>query len=55
MFKVYLKNKEGNEISLVKQTGKIIELNQLNITDGCVTFGNYYLPLNNILFIEEVE
>jgi len=55
MFKIYLKRKEGNEISNIKQTGKIIEVNNLNILNGCITFGNYTLPLANVLFIEEVE
>jgi len=54
MFNIYLKKAEGNEIQLHKNVGKIIETATLTIQDGFVKIGKHYLPICNILFIEEI-
>ena len=54
MYRIYLKKAEGNQISIIKNTGKILEVEQLDYVAGCLHSGSYYLPLDNILFIEEV-
>lgn len=54
-FTIYLKKTEGNEISGILGMGiKQFSVTTLNITDGLLKKGNYYLPVCHILFIEEV-
>jgi len=56
MFKVYLKKNEGNEISNVLDLSiKSFTVPILEISNGLLKKGNYYVPIQHILFINEVE
>jgi len=55
MFKVYLKDNIGNEISqIITQVPKEIEVDTLQIVNNCfLQKGKYLIPITNILFIKE--
>jgi len=53
-FTVYLKKDEGNQINHILGTNvKVTTVATLNISDGLLKKGNYYIPVDHILFIEE--
>ena len=51
VFQITLKDNIGNEIN---KGIKTFNVTTLNITDGLLKKGSYYIPVNHILFIEEV-
>jgi len=54
-FIIYLKDDIGNEISaILDEPIKEITVSTLSINDGLLKKGNYYIPLEHILFIKEV-
>jgi len=54
-FKIYIKKEIQNEISLyIDQISKVITVNSLNIQNGLLIKGSYQIPINDILFIEEI-
>lgn len=54
-FVIYLKKEIQNEISTyISEVSKIITVSNLNISDGLLKKGNYYIPIEHILFIKEV-
>lgn len=60
VFEVHLKKECGNEINSHLSehgdimVGKHFNVTALNITDGLLKKGNYYLPLSCIIYINEV-
>jgi hypothetical protein len=55
MFKITLKHDIGNEISNITGQGiKTFNVATLDINNGLLKKGNYYIPIQHILFIEEV-
>jgi len=53
-FIIYLKEDIGNQISaILDEPIKEITVTTLNISDGLLKKGNYYIPLEHILFIKE--
>jgi len=53
-FTVYLKKDLGQQINNILGTNvKVTTVATLNISDGLLKKGNYYIPVENILFIEE--
>jgi len=54
-FKVYLRKDVGNQISLILAEGiKEFTVNTLEISDGLLKKGSYYIPVEHILFIKEI-
>jgi len=54
-FEIHFKNDIANQINIIKNIdAKNITVSTLNITDGLLKKGNYYIPVENILFIEEI-
>jgi len=54
-FVVYLKETEGNEISNILETHiKKFNVATLEISNGLLKKGSYYIPVEHILFIKEV-
>jgi hypothetical protein len=54
-YKVHLKKTEGNEISNILNTGvKEFTVETLTITNGLIYKGNKAIPIQSILFVEEV-
>lgn len=52
---VYLKKQEGNKINLILSTNvKQFNVTNLEISNGLLKKGNYYIPVEHILFIQEV-
>jgi len=51
MFKVTIKENIGNEID---RDVKTFNVSTLEINNGLLKKGNYYIPIEHILFIEEV-
>jgi len=53
-FTVYLKTDEGNQISNILSSNiDTFQCAVVEITDGLLKKGKYYVPLGNILFIKE--
>lgn len=51
---IYLKKDEGNQISEILEMGiKQFTVPTLSIIDGLLKKGNYYIPVQHILFIKE--
>ncbi len=54
-FKIYIRDEIGNEIHKVDAAlPKVFNSANLNITDGMLVKGNYRIPVEHILFIQEV-
>lgn len=54
-FEIYFKKDEGNQIStILNESIKITTVATLTITNGLLKKGNYYIPIEHILFIKEV-
>ncbi len=54
-FKIYIKDNIGNMIHQhLNGIPKIIEVQNLTITDGMLIKGNYRIPIDHILFIQEI-
>ena len=54
-FKIYIRDYAGNEIADIDPgLPKIFNTAQLNITDGMLVKGNYRIPIEHILFIQEI-
>jgi len=54
-FEIHLKDEIANDIAAILNVGfKPITVSTLNISDGLLTKGNYKIPVEHILFIEEV-
>lgn len=54
-FEIHLKKQIGNEIGFILGEGfKIVYVSTLNITDGLLKKGDYYIPIEHILFIKEI-
>lgn len=54
-YTVYLKKQEGNEISTILGQGvKKFDVATLTISSGLLKKGDYYIPIEHILFIKEV-
>ena len=54
-FEIHLKDDIGNEISALVDVGKVFTVSTLNIyNDILLKKGNYYVPIEHILFIKEV-
>jgi hypothetical protein len=53
-YKIILKKLEGNEINQILEITREIFVSSLNIQEGFLIKGSYRIPINNILFIEEV-
>lgn len=51
MFKITLLDNIGNEIG---KNVKTFNVSTLEINNGLLKKGNYYIPIEHILFIEEV-
>jgi len=52
-FKIYLKDDVANQIAVHKPVSKILEVESIDYLNGCITIGNHYIPISNILFIEQ--
>ena len=54
-YQVYIKNYEGNEISnILNKEIKQFNIATIDINNGLLKKGSYYIPVEHILFIEEV-
>lgn len=54
-FEIYLKKEIGNEIGYILGEGfKTVTVSTLDISDGLLKKGSYYVPVEHILFIKEV-
>lgn len=54
-FKIYIRDGIGNEIHNVDPyLPKVLDVANLNITDGMLIKGNYRIPVEHILFIQEI-
>lgn len=54
-FEIYLKKDIGNQIrEFVPNVEKIISVDSLEINNGLLKKGSYYIPIEHILFIKEV-
>lgn len=54
-FKIYIRDSIGNEIQMIAPgLPKIFNVAMLNITDGMLVKGNYRIPVEHILFIQEI-
>jgi len=54
-FKIYIRDDIGNHITAIDEDlPKIFNVISLNITDGMLIKGKYRIPLEHILFIQEV-
>jgi len=54
-FKIYIRDDIGNQICNINQDlPKIFNVTTLNITDGMLVKGDYRIPIEHILFIQEV-
>ena len=53
-YRIYLKDDIGNEISTIMNVPKIIDVTTLDLSDGLLTKGAYKIPIQHILFIEEI-
>ena len=53
-FEITLKDDIGNEISLYRDLPKQITVPTLDINNGLLKKGSYYIPIDHILFIEEI-
>jgi len=54
-YMVYLKDEEGNQISdILGISAKRLGVDQLEYIAGSLKIGPYYLPISNILFVQEV-
>ena len=55
VFEIYVKDEIGNQISSIEgELPKIVTVTALEIADGLLKKGNYYIPVEHILFIKEV-
>jgi len=54
-FEIYLKKEIGNQIGAILGEGfKVVTVASLTINDGLLKKGDYYIPVEHILFIKEV-
>jgi len=55
VFEIYLKDEIGNQIAQhLDELPKVVTVASLTINDGLLKKGNYYIPVEHILFIEEI-
>jgi len=55
VFEIYLKDDIGNQIAtILNEEIKVTTAPTLDITDGLLKKGKYYIPVEHILFIKEI-